>query len=154
LEDQKVVNLRPTTTRRKRGKRAINARKDAPGAEYDWSPGLKKWIKVTTIPTDTPASRRYQRTTGDGAWAKIPLREGIEAAVKMQTPELAVLLIVREQIYLRKTNPVRISNEICETYGVSRHVRLRGLRKLAEAGVILVEQSGREAPLVTWLWPL
>jgi hypothetical protein len=121
-----------------------------------YSRSASKWIEVVDV-DDTNVvelTARKRRANSKDAWVKVPIQEGIQMAVKMKRPEWAMLCIIREQIFLRKQSQVRVSNEVCRAYGVSRFMKARGLRTLAAAGVILVERTGMQAPLVTWIWPL
>jgi DNA-binding transcriptional ArsR family regulator len=49
-------------------------------------------------------------------------------------------------------NPVRLANHNLEAVGVSRNAKSKALRQLRDAGVITVNQQGREAAMVTHLW--
>lgn len=52
----------------------------------------------------------------------------------------------------RGRNPVSLTNHNLRRYGIDRAGKWRALRKLETAGVIAIEQRGREAPLITHLW--
>ena len=121
-----------------------------------YSKSAKRWIEVEDLEPNNVVklTTRKRRSISKDAWVKIPIREGIPAAIKVREPAWAMLLIIREQIFLRKENQVRISNEVCRTYSVSRHMRKRGLAKLVKIGAISVEQVGCQSPLVSWRWPL
>jgi hypothetical protein len=48
---------------------------------------------------------------------------------------------------------VKLTNDILDRYGITRQSKIRALRQIATAGVILVEWNGRgAAPMVTHHW--
>ena len=85
-------------------------------------------------------------------WAQIPHKRGLELAKRIGIPALAVLLVLEQAIHATGSNRVKLTNGVFERYGISAQSKSRGLRQLAAAGVITIEQNGKTAPIVTYYW--
>jgi hypothetical protein len=85
-------------------------------------------------------------------WAKIPHHRGLELAKRAGDSMLAVLLVLEHIIHEAHSNRIKLTNDLLKQYGITRQSKTRGLRKLAAAEVISVEQHGLEAPIVTRHW--
>jgi hypothetical protein len=109
-----------------------------------------KWIKVETIMPSTPVRRKLAKITG--TWAQIPHHRGFELAKKTGNSVLAVLLALEAAIHEAHSNQVEFTNGLLQFYGIERQAKIRGLRQLADAGVISIKWRGRKAPIVTHHW--
>jgi hypothetical protein len=110
-----------------------------------------KRIEVETIETAVPAPRKRART-GE-TFARIPHRRGLELYGRIHGAAWIILLELDRLIFKSfGRNPVRLANHNLEAIGVSRNAKLKALRELQDAGVITVNQQGREAAMVTHLW--
>jgi hypothetical protein len=86
-------------------------------------------------------------------FAKIPHDRGLDFAKRSGNSALAVLLALDYVIFDEHSNRVKLTNNILKQYGITHQSKIRGLRQLAEAGVITVEWCGQgEAPFVTHHW--
>lgn len=92
------------------------------------------------------------RAVKPGTWAKIPHDRGLQLAEQAKDPMLAVLLVLEHAIHRAGSNQVRLTNHLLRQYKIPRQSKARNLRRLAAAGVITVEQHGKEAPVVTHHW--
>ena len=119
-----------------------------------YSPSLGRHVEVETVDTGVKPSEARQRRRASLAktWAKIPHHRGIELAKRIRDPAMVVLLVLEHLIHGAKSNRVKLTNDLLKQYGITRPAKARGLRQLAKAGVITVEQDGKAAPVVTHLW--
>ena len=98
-------------------------------------------------PPPLPASARKKARHAKRAarqavtWAQIPHKRGLELAKRIGIPALAVLLVLEQVIHATGSNRVKLTNGVFERYGISKQSKMRGLRQLAVAGVITVEQT-------------
>jgi hypothetical protein len=122
--------------------------------KYVYSPSLGGHVEVEDAGTGAKPTKTRQRRRArlKSTWAQIPHHRGIELAKCAQAPALAVLLILEHLIHGAKSNRVKLTNDLCNQYGITRPAKARGLLQLAKAGVVNVEQVGNGAPAVTHLW--
>jgi hypothetical protein len=111
---------------------------------------------IANAPPPPPRARTAKEKVAD-TWAKIPHGLGLKLARDSGNSALAVLLALEHSIYEGHnngihTNRVKLTNNLLKQYGITRHLKRRGLRHLAAAGVITVKQRGKEAPIVTHHW--
>lgn len=62
-----------------------------------------------------------------------------------------VAMLLYRQRVLEGSKTIRFSNHELTPRGIDGRLKKRVLRKLEEAGLIRVEQSGKKAPIVTFL---
>jgi hypothetical protein len=101
-------------------------------------------------PTGSP--RRRSRLTE--TFARIPHTKGLALHQHdIGSVGWTILLELDRLIFeARGRNPVSLTNHDLRRYGIDRAGKWRALRKLEAAGVIAIEQRGREAPLITHRW--
>jgi hypothetical protein len=121
------------------------------------SGGVRKIINYRGRPTEvevftpkTPVRRKLAKITE--TWAKIPHHRGLKLTKKTGDSMLAVLLALEVAVHDAHSNQVEFTNGLLKQYRIPRQAKIRGLRKLANAGVITVEWRGLMAPLVTHHW--
>jgi hypothetical protein len=119
-----------------------------------YSRSLGRYVEVDDLDTGAKPSKAWQRRRArlTTTWAQIPHHRGIELAKRIQAPALAVLLLLEHLIHGAKSNRVKLTNDLFKQYGIARQSKRWGLTQLADAGVITIEQAGKEAPVVTHLW--
>jgi hypothetical protein len=68
--------------------------------------------------------------------------------------ELAVALLLYRQRSIRRSKTIAVSNlGLLAELGVDRFAKYRALRRLADAGLVVVKQNGKQVPEVTLLSP-
>jgi len=113
---------------------------------------------ILNAPAPKQIQRRHHRSVSlkeklAKTFAKIPHDRGLDFAKRSGNSALAVLLALDYVIYDEHSNRVKLTNNILKQYGITHQSKNRGLRQLAEAGVITVEWRGQgEAPFVTHHW--
>src|SRR5262245_12737052 len=109
-------------------------------------------VETPTAPLSSLGPKRRRRLTE--SFARIPHERGL--ALHQQGIGSAgwVILIELDRLILheRGRNPVRLTNRNLRRYGIDHKKKWRALLRLREAGVITIEQHGRQAPLITHLW--
>ncbi len=118
------------------------------------------WIDGPDPIADAPDSKRRRKRNGSTArgkltesYAPVPHGLGLRLAKDTGNSVLAVLLALDRAIYEAKSNRVKLTNGLLERYGITHQSKIRGLRRLAAAGVITVGRfRPREAPVVTHRW--
>jgi hypothetical protein len=95
-----------------------------------------------------------RRTRLRETFARIPHNRGLSLHRHNIGSTAWTILIELDRLILtsKGRNPVKLTNHSLRALGISRKTKLRALQKLEAAGVISVEQRGREAPWVTHLW--
>jgi hypothetical protein len=110
-----------------------------------------KRIEVETIGTAVPARRK--RAPAKETFARIPHKRGMELYEHIGGAAWVILLELDRLIFKSfGRNPIRLANHNLDAVGVSRNAKSKALRQLQDAGVITVDQQGREAAMVTHLW--
>jgi hypothetical protein len=98
-----------------------------------------------------PAQREGARVTE--TFARLPHKRGMELYEHIGGAAWVILLELDRLIFKSfGRNPVRLANHNLEAVGISRNAKSKALRQLQDAGVIKVDQQGREAAVVTHLW--
>jgi hypothetical protein len=122
--------------------------------KYVYSPGLGKRVEVEELDTGAKPSKARQRKRArlTTTWARIPHHHGIKLAKRDGNPVLAVLLALEHLVHGAKSNRIKFTNDLLKQYKIAPQSKSRGLRRLAAAGVITIEQDGKAAPVVTHLW--
>jgi hypothetical protein len=122
--------------------------------KYVYSPSLGRRVEVEDADTEAKPRKTRQRKGArlKATWAQIPHHRGIKLAKRSKSPALAVLLVLEHLIHGAKGNRVKLTNDLFKQYGIARQSKRWGLTQLADAGVITIEQAGKEAPIVTHLW--
>ena len=101
-----------------------------------------------------PSGRRRRRQRSTESFARIPYAKGLALHQHDIGSVGWTILLELDRLILEAggRNPVRLTNHHLRQYGIDRAGKWRALRKLEAAGVVAIEQRGREAPLVTHLW--
>ena len=81
-------------------------------------------------------------------FAVVPLARAMEAMEAMNCQKAMVWLWLLQQTRRTRSDRVTVSNETLAKYGVSRKQKYLALRQLEGAGLIIVKQRGRNAPVV------
>jgi hypothetical protein len=107
-----------------------------------WSHGRR--IEVETV--DPFRGRRTQ-----AKFAKVDLSKTARAAGAMKNPLMLIWPLLLFLAWDAKNPTFTLSNEILARYGVNRRAKYRALGRLARAGFIRVQYTGKQAPTVTLL---
>jgi hypothetical protein len=113
--------------------------------EFDWSK-----VKVRQVIGSPRVAAK--KTKLAGTWAQIPHDRGLKLAQRLGNSVLAVLLALEQAVHHARSNRVKLTNNLFKQYGLARQSKNRGLRLLAEAGVVTIEWDGKAAPTVTHHW--
>jgi hypothetical protein len=95
-----------------------------------------------------PREKSRQRSK----FVTLPYESTLKAAGQLQNAQLAVLIELANQLFKKHQNPVPLSNKALRAAGITHWAKNRALRKLEEAGLVLVSWHGRKCPLVTIRW--
>jgi hypothetical protein len=95
-----------------------------------------------------------QRAKFERGWARIDCRAGIAIAERFRHPGPAFVLLfaIYDLVFKTGKNPIKLTNVELKAYGIDRYTKMRGLRQLTKVGAVSIEQQGKCAPLVTYLW--
>jgi hypothetical protein len=96
--------------------------------------------------------KRPRRRRTKEYFARIPHKRGLELYKHLGGAAWAVLIEIDRQILKRGKNPIRLTNQNLEKVGMTRSTKSKALRQLHKAGVIILDQQGHGAALVTHLW--
>ena len=105
--------------------------------------------KLDLTSTTKPSCRRVRTKE---TFARIPHERGLKLCGRIGAAAWVVLIELDRQIFKNHKNPIHLPNKNLEAVGMSRSTKKRALRQLQDAGVVIVEQQGHEATLVTHLW--
>jgi hypothetical protein len=86
-------------------------------------------------------------------FARVPLAWAARAAIAMNCPRAFVLIWLQYQAWRRQSLRIAVPNETLARYGIDRMTKSRALRRLAEGGLINLEQHPRKTPFATLIEP-
>jgi DNA-binding transcriptional ArsR family regulator len=103
--------------------------------------------------------KRSANTRGTEPFAHLTIREFLAGAeVLSGALELAVWVYILRERRIRatagQTEPFSLTNGGLASWGISRAVKGRALRKLARAGLVRVERDGNRCPRISVLVPM
>ena len=115
--------------------------------------------RAVAIARSEAASKKPKRMLEAEAFIHVTVREFLAGVQVLDGAlELSVwIYLLRERrmhLLTHARDPVTLSNAGLATWGVSRIVRGRAIRKLESAGLVRVERVGKRSPHVTVLVPL
>lgn len=120
----------------------MNANTTPNGVHTHQSTGLEAEVRV-----DTPTMERLRRAKREhlqGLFLKGPVPlESIARAVGMSGRALALLLAIHFQVDVGGQQWVRLTKELLRKFGLSRDDKKHWLPRLAEAGLIDINNRGR-----------
>jgi hypothetical protein len=106
-------------------------------------------IEVETINPDGPA--KAKRRPKDEPFVNVPLRWAATAAKATKTPKAFVWIALLYACWKARSATCSLSNAALVKYGINRETKRRALAELKAAGLITIEQTPGQAPIVTLL---
>jgi hypothetical protein len=103
--------------------------------------------------TATEGSRKLKRRSQRAEFVMLPYAQTMRAVGKVKSSAaLAVMVELAYQVFKTHKSEVVLSNAMMRSVGISRHAKLRALRELEAAGVVVVDWKVRKSPRVTVSW--
>jgi hypothetical protein len=102
--------------------------------------------------TATEGSRKLKRRSQRVEFVMLPYAQTMCAAGKVGSAALAVMVELAYQVFKTHKTEVVLSNAMLRSIGISRKEKLRALRQLEAAGVVVVDWKVRKSPRVTVSW--
>jgi hypothetical protein len=97
-------------------------------------------------------SRKLKRRSQRAEFVMLPYAQTMRAAGKVKSAALAVMVEIAYQVFKTHKSEVVLSNAMLRSVGISRGAKLRALRQLEAAGVVVVNWKVRKSPRVTISW--
>jgi hypothetical protein len=99
------------------------------------------------------SERKRGRKAEPEAFVLLPYERTLAAAGRLRDAPMAVLVELAHRAFKTHKNPVLLSNAALAVAGVSHDAKVRSLRRLEAAGLVVVDwRGGKKTPLVTLLW--
>jgi hypothetical protein len=83
------------------------------------------------------------------AFVKVPLDLAVSAAKATNNEKLLVWLLILYRCWKERKRAVTVTNVLCTRYGIDRKTKIRALRQLEAAGLVVVEWRARRNPVAT-----
>jgi len=99
-------------------------------------------------PSAKPKHRRHKRGK---PYAQMYLKVAEDGFRALGNPASFVWTYVQYRAWADNNPTVPLPNEALATYGISRQVKWKALRRLEQAGLIRIETRSRKSPLITVL---
>src|SRR3974390_2882383 len=103
-------------------------------------------IAVETVETGITIGRRRAPP-----FVKVPLSVAAALAKATKTPKAMVWMLLLYEAWRAKGKPFTLSNVKLARYGVNRERKHQALAEMKAAGLIMVEQKGKQSPIITFL---
>jgi hypothetical protein len=102
--------------------------------------------------TATEGSRKLKRRSQRVEFVMLPYAQTMCAAGKVKSAALAVMVELAYQVFKTHKSEVVLSNAMLRSVGISHKAKLRALRQLEAAGVVVVDWKARKSPRVSVSW--
>jgi hypothetical protein len=103
-------------------------------------------IAVETVETGITIRRRRAPP-----FVKVPLSLAAALAKATKTPKAMLWMLLLYEAWRAKGKPFTLSNVKLARYGVNRERKRQALAEMKAAGLIMVEQKGKQSPIITFL---